>query len=121
MERNGAIRALPIRVRGAAIGNAYGARCGAAGGPPTERARLRSWAAVADDPNLHEHAEWERDLGSARGARLGPGLGLPDIAEQLDTGTVLAIKGPADGWAFPAGSEGDYMRLSAEAIEADAG
>ncbi len=46
---------------------------------------------------------------------------FPDIAEQLDTGTVLAIKGAADGWAFPVGSAGDYLQLSADAIEADAG
>ena len=44
---------------------------------------------------------------------------FPDIAEQLDTGTVLAIRGPAEGWAFPAGSDGDYMALTSEAIEAD--
>ena len=28
---------------------------------------------------------------------------FPEVAEQLDTGTVLALKGPADGWAFPRG------------------
>ena len=44
---------------------------------------------------------------------------FPDIAEQLDTGTVLAIKSPGEGWAFPAGSEGDYMAMTVEAIEAD--
>jgi uncharacterized cupin superfamily protein len=46
---------------------------------------------------------------------------FPDIAEQLDTGTILAIKGPADGWAFPAGSDADYMKLTISAIQADPG
>ena len=46
---------------------------------------------------------------------------FPDVAEQLDTGTVLAIKGPSDGWAFPPGSDGDYMALTMEALQADKG
>ena len=46
---------------------------------------------------------------------------FPEVAEQLDTGTVLALKGPADGWAFPQGSAGDYMALTAQALEADPG
>ena len=37
---------------------------------------------------------------------------FPEVAEQLDTGTVLALKGPADGWAFPEGSAGDYIALT---------
>ena len=44
---------------------------------------------------------------------------FPEVAEQLDTGTVLALKGPADGWAFPEGSAGDYVALTAKALEAD--
>ena len=44
---------------------------------------------------------------------------FPEVAEQLDTGTVLALKGPADGWAFPEGSAGDYMALTAQALDAD--
>ncbi|MGN6170635.1 MAG: cupin domain-containing protein [Solirubrobacteraceae bacterium] len=44
---------------------------------------------------------------------------FPEVAEQLDTGTILAMKGPADGWAFPAASAGDYMTLTRAAIEAD--
>ena len=44
---------------------------------------------------------------------------FPEVAEQLDTGTVLALKGPADGWAFPPGSAGDYIALTAQALEAD--
>jgi len=46
---------------------------------------------------------------------------FPEVAEQLDTGTVLALKGPAEGWAFPEGSAGDYMALTAQALEADSG
>jgi hypothetical protein len=38
---------------------------------------------------------------------------------QLDAGTVLAMKGPGDGWAFAAGTEGDYVMLTLAAIEAD--
>jgi|HubBroStandDraft_6_1064221.scaffolds.fasta_scaffold01094_5 uncharacterized cupin superfamily protein len=48
-------------------------------------------------------------------------LRFPEVAEQLDTGTVLALKGPADGWAFPQGSAGDYMALTMQALEADDG
>jgi uncharacterized cupin superfamily protein len=44
---------------------------------------------------------------------------FPEVAEQLDTGTVLALKGPADGWAFPEGSAGDYIALTQQALEAD--
>jgi uncharacterized cupin superfamily protein len=46
---------------------------------------------------------------------------FPEVAEQLDTGTVLALKGPGDGWAFPPGSAGDYIKLTTEALEADTG
>ena len=42
-----------------------------------------------------------------------------EVAEQLDTGTILAMTTPADGWAFPSGSEADYVALTMEAIEAD--
>lgn len=44
---------------------------------------------------------------------------FPEVAEQLDTGTILAMKGPGDGWAFPAGSDGDYMALTIEALHAE--
>jgi uncharacterized cupin superfamily protein len=46
---------------------------------------------------------------------------FPEVAEQLDTGTVLALKGPADGSAFPSGTAGDYLALTLEAIKADRG
>jgi uncharacterized cupin superfamily protein len=44
---------------------------------------------------------------------------FPEVAEQLDTGTILALKGPADGWAFPDGSAGDYIALTMKALAAD--
>jgi uncharacterized cupin superfamily protein len=44
---------------------------------------------------------------------------FPEVAEQLDTGTILALKNPGDGWAFPGGSAGDYVTLTRAAIEAD--
>ena len=44
---------------------------------------------------------------------------FPEVAEQLDTGTVLALKGPTDGWAFPEGSSSNYVALTAQALEAD--
>ncbi len=46
---------------------------------------------------------------------------FPEVAEQLDTGTILAMKGPGDGWAFPSGTAGDYVALTVQAIEADPG
>jgi uncharacterized cupin superfamily protein len=44
---------------------------------------------------------------------------MPEVAEQLDTGTILAMTAPADGWAFPAGADSDYVALTLAAIEAD--
>jgi hypothetical protein len=44
---------------------------------------------------------------------------FPEVAEQVDTGTVLAMRSQGDGWAFPAGSSGDYLSLTVEAIAAD--
>jgi uncharacterized cupin superfamily protein len=44
---------------------------------------------------------------------------FPEVAEQLDTGTVLAMPGPAAGWAFPAGADGDYLALTLAAIQAE--
>jgi hypothetical protein len=44
---------------------------------------------------------------------------FPEVAEQLDTGTVLAMKAPADGWAFPSGSPRDYLALTVDPINAD--
>lgn len=44
---------------------------------------------------------------------------FPEIAEQLATGTVLPMKGPGDGWAFPANSAGDYQMLTKAALRAE--
>ena len=157
---------------------------------------------MANDPNVFEVSSWERELGPARGSRLGPEAGcaqlgcalyevdpgaqavpyhvhhgneellivldgelelrtpdgtrsvsrgavvgfppgpkgahrlrnvsqrtarylmvstmrFPEVAEQLDTGTILAMRGPGDGWAFPAGTAGDYAALTLAAIEAE--
>ena len=159
---------------------------------------------MTDELNVFESTEWERDLGSVRGSRLGAGIGardlgcslyeldpggqaapyhshyaneellivldgalelrtpagtrevkrgavvafpagpqgahrlrnstdalaryllistmrFPAVAEQLDTCTVLALKGPTDGWAFPSGTAGDYVALAIEAVKADPG
>jgi uncharacterized cupin superfamily protein len=46
---------------------------------------------------------------------------FPEVAEHIDTGTVFAMKAPADGWAFPAGSAGDRLALTLEAIKSDPG
>ena len=159
---------------------------------------------MTDDHNVFEMTAWERDLGSARGTRLGPGAGshelgcslfeldpggqatpyhlhhgneellivldgelelrtpdgtrtvskggvvgfptgpagahrlrntsdaparyvlvstmvFPEVAEQIDTGTILAMSEPGTGWAFAAGSDGDYVELTMNAIQADRG
>ncbi len=46
---------------------------------------------------------------------------FPDVAVQVDTGTVLAMAGPGPdaGWSFPAGAGGDYLELTMEAIRCD--
>jgi uncharacterized cupin superfamily protein len=44
---------------------------------------------------------------------------FPEVAEQLDTGTVLPMTAPGEGWAFPDGAAGDYMALTLAALEAD--
>lgn len=157
---------------------------------------------MTDDPNVFETESWERDLGAARGSRLGSRAGsselgcalyeldpggqatpyhmhhgneellivldgelelrapegkrevargavvgfpagpagahrlrnvsdsraryllistmrVPEVAEQLDTGTILAMTAQGDGWAFPAGVDSDYIALTRAAIEAD--
>lgn len=157
---------------------------------------------MPDDPNAFKLTSWDRDFGSARGARLGPRAGaselgcslyelepggqaapyhahhaneellvvldgqlelrtpdgirpvtkgavvcfpsgprgahrlrnvsrakaryllvstmrFPEVAEHPDTGTLLAMTAPAQGWAFPADAAGDYIALTRAAIEAD--
>lgn len=159
---------------------------------------------MSEDLDVFETTVWERDLGNARGTRLGPGAGMvqlgcsvfeldpggqaapyhlhhaneellivltgtlelrtpdgvrtvtrgavvafpagaqgahrlrnssaekaryllvstmrfPEIADQLDTGTILPMTAPGEGSAFAAGTAGDYMRLTIEALEADTG
>jgi hypothetical protein len=44
---------------------------------------------------------------------------FPEVAEQLDTGTILAMRSAGDGWAFPKGADGDYIALTVAAIKAD--
>jgi uncharacterized cupin superfamily protein len=46
---------------------------------------------------------------------------FPEVAEQLDTGTILAMTDAANGWAFAAGADSNYMELTAAAIQADPG
>jgi uncharacterized cupin superfamily protein len=46
---------------------------------------------------------------------------FPDVAVQIDTGTILAMagEGPDAGWAFPKGADASYMDLTMEAIRRD--
>jgi len=45
---------------------------------------------------------------------------LPDVAEHLDTGTWLAVTGPRDGKAFPAGADIPLMKSVLRAMHAAA-
>jgi len=84
--------------------------------------RKISKGAVVAFPAGAEGAHRLRNTAEARARyMLFSTMRFPEVAEQLDTGTVLALKGPADGWAFPEGSAGDYMALTAQALEADSG
>ena len=75
---------------------------------------------VAGFPTGPEGAHRLRNTGEGRARYLLVStMRYPDIAEHVDTGTVLAIKNPSEGWAFPAGSEGDYMGLVTEAMEGE--
>jgi uncharacterized cupin superfamily protein len=47
-------------------------------------------------------------------------MSFPDVAEHVDTGTSLAVTGPREGKAFPAGSEIEPMESVVRAMEADA-
>jgi uncharacterized cupin superfamily protein len=44
---------------------------------------------------------------------------VPEVAEHVDTGTVLAMTGAGSGWAFPSGSDADFLAVVTEAIQAD--
>jgi uncharacterized cupin superfamily protein len=43
----------------------------------------------------------------------------PELAEHPDIGTVLAMRAPGEGWAFPADSAGDFADLVRRALDAD--
>ena len=43
----------------------------------------------------------------------------PDIAEHVDTGTLLAMKDPRGGKSVPAGTDVDFPELWQKALEAD--
>lgn len=47
-------------------------------------------------------------------------MNFPEVAEHLDTGTWLAVLGPRDGKAFPAGSDIPFMEAVVKAIRAPA-
>jgi uncharacterized cupin superfamily protein len=47
-------------------------------------------------------------------------MNFPEVAEHLDTGTWLAVTGPRDYKAFPAGSEIELMESLVRAMEAGA-
>ncbi|MDX6719929.1 MAG: hypothetical protein QOJ63_2183, partial [Solirubrobacteraceae bacterium] len=48
-------------------------------------------------------------------------MNYPEIAEHLDTGTWLAVLGPHEGKAFPAGSDIPFMESVVQAIRAAPG
>lgn len=48
-------------------------------------------------------------------------MNFPEIVDYPDTGTVLSMTAPAEGKAFPAGADRDYVDLVEKAIEADSG
>lgn len=45
-------------------------------------------------------------------------MNFPEVAEHLDTGTWLAVLGPRDGKAFPAGGDIPLMEAVVSAIQA---
>ncbi len=85
-----------------------------------EGIRTLGRGAFAGFPKGHAGAHRIRNAG-AEEARyvLVSTMRFPEVAEQLDTGTILALSEPGEGWAFPAGSERDWLELTREAIEAD--
>lgn len=104
-------------------------RCGARDVPGGELelrtpagTRIVSRGAVVGFPTGPAGAHRLRNVSGAKARYLLVSTTVfPEVAEQLDTGTVLAMTAPADGWAFPAGAESDYMALTFEAITADPG
>ena len=47
-------------------------------------------------------------------------MNFPELAEHVDTGTWLAVKGPTDGRAFPAGSDITFVESLVQAMRASA-
>lgn len=85
-----------------------------------EGVRTVSQGAVVAFPAGREGAHRLRNVSNARARYLLVStMRFPEVAEQLDTGTILALTSPADGWAFPSGSAGDYLALTMEALQAD--
>jgi uncharacterized cupin superfamily protein len=85
-----------------------------------EGTRRLSRGAVAAFPRGAEGAHRLRNVGEEPARYLMfSTMRFPELAEQLDTGTVLAMRGPADGWAFPVGSDGDYVELTLQALDAE--
>lgn len=88
---------------------------------PSGKRRL-SRGAVAAFPAGPDGAHRVRNVSNARARYVMVStMRFPEIAEQLDTGTILAMRGPSDGWAWAAGADGDYMELTRAALEADPG
>jgi uncharacterized cupin superfamily protein len=84
--------------------------------------RWLSKGALVDFPAGPEGAHRLRNVSAERARYLMVStMNFPEVAEQLDTGTVLAMKSQADGWAFPEGSAGDCVALTLQALEAEPG
>jgi uncharacterized cupin superfamily protein len=76
--------------------------------------------AVVGFPVGADGAHRVRNTSNAKARYLMVGtLRYPEVAEHLDTGTVYAMRGPDAGWAFPAGSDADFMELRRRGLEAD--
>jgi uncharacterized cupin superfamily protein len=87
-----------------------------------EGTRMVSRGAIVGFPAGESGAHRLRNVSGAKARYLLVStMRFPEVAEQLDTGTVLPMKGPGDGWAFPAGAAGDYMELTRAALEAERG
>ncbi len=45
---------------------------------------------------------------------------FPEVAEHVDTGTILAMTGPQEGKSFPAGTDVPFMETVLRAMDAAA-
>ena len=87
-----------------------------------ERPRAPMWKGRARLPRRVAGAHRLRNAAGAKARYLLVStIRFPEVAEQLDTGTILAMTDPANGWAFAAGADSNYMELTAAAIQADPG